>query len=39
MAEFYFYIICIVALGGWLWYKAKINKDQYMSQEWLDSCK
>lgn len=39
MAEFYFYIVCIVILGGWLWYKGKTNRDQYMSQDWLDSCK
>lgn len=36
-AESIFYIVALVALVGWLWYKAKTHKDQYMSQEWLDS--
>lgn len=39
MGEFYFYIVCIIVVGGWCWYKVKTNKNQYMSQEWLDSCK
>ena len=38
-AEIMFYIIAIIALSGWLWYKVKTCKDQYMSQEWLDSYK
>lgn len=38
-AEIMFYIVAIIALGGWLWYKVKTHKDRYVSQEWLDSCK
>ena len=38
-AEIMFYIVALVALVGWLWYKVKTNESQYMSQEWLDSCK
>lgn len=34
--EIMFYIVAIIVLGGWIWYKVKTNKDQYMSQEWLD---
>ena len=34
--EVVFYIVALVALVGWLLYKTKTNKDQYMSQEWLD---
>ena len=36
-AESIFYIVVLVALGGWLWYKTKTYKDRYMSQEWLDN--
>ena len=38
-AEIMSYIIAIIALGGWCWYKVKTCKGQHMSQEWLDSCR
>lgn len=35
-SEVIFYIVALVALVGWLLYKTKTHKNQYMSQEWLD---
>lgn len=36
MAEFYFYIVCIIILGGWLAYKGYKHNAQYMSDEWME---
>lgn len=37
--EVLFYIITPIVMGIVMWWKIATNKDQYMSQEWLDSCK
>ena len=33
MAEFVFYIVCIIILGGWMFYKIK-NADLYL--DWVE---
>lgn len=37
--EVLFYIITPIVMGIIMWWKITTNKDQYMSDEWLDSCK
>ena len=34
MSELAFYIIVIIALGGWLTYKVKTDKTQYI--DWME---
>ena len=34
MAELIFYIVCVIILGGWLTYKVKTYKTQYI--DWME---